>query len=55
MNLRIVLGVEKLIYLIEQHLGPKPGVERIVEHELWKTHRDENFSVQSVMLATMTP
>ena len=55
MNLRILLGVEKLLYIIERHLGPEPGPERPVDHELWKTHRDDNFTTQSVMLATMTP
>ena len=55
MNLKIVLGAEKLLYLIEKPLGPEPGLEQPVERELWKTHRDDNFTAQSVMLAAMTP
>ena len=55
MNLRIVLGPEKLLYAIEKPIGPEPGFEQIVEYELWKTHCDDKFSAQSVILATMTP
>ena len=55
MNLRIVLGAEKLLYLIEGPLGPEPGPEQPVERELWRTQRDDGFTAQSVMLAAMTP
>ena len=44
MNLRIVLGAEKLLYLIERPLGPESGLEQLVERELWKTHHDDNFT-----------
>ena len=55
MNLRIVLGAEKLFYVIERPLEPEPGLEQPVEHEIWKTHHDDNFTAQSVMFAAMTP
>ena len=55
MNLKIVLGAEKLLYLIERPLGPEPGIEQPVEHELWRTQHDDGFIAQSVMLAAMTP
>ena len=55
MNLRIVLGAEKLLYLIKRPLGPEPGIEQPVERELWRTQRDDGFTAQSVMLAAMTP
>ena len=54
MNLKIVLGSKKLLYTIDKPLGPKLGPEEIVEHELWKTHSDDNCTAQSIMLATMT-
>ena len=54
-NLRIVLRAEKLLYLIERPLGSESGIERPVERELWKTHLDDNFTVQSVILTAMTP
>ena len=41
-NPKIVLEAEKLLYVIEKPLGPEPGVEKIVEHELWKTHCNDN-------------
>ena len=34
MNLRIVLGSEKLLYTIERHLGPKPGPDQLLELDL---------------------
>ena len=55
MNLRIVLGAEKLLYVIEKPIWPDPGLEQPVERELWKTHCDDNFTAQSIMLAAMTP
>ena len=55
MNLMIVLGSEKLLYTLEKSLGPEPGPERPVDCELWKTHIDDNFTAQSVMLDAMTP
>ena len=42
MDLKIVLRAAKLLYVIEKPLGPEPEVEQIVEHELWKTHYDDN-------------
>ena len=41
-NLRIVLGAEKLLYTIERPLRPKPRIEELVELELWKTRSDDN-------------
>ena len=55
MNLRIILGAEKLLYNIDRSHGPEPGPERPVDRELWKTHRDDSFTAQPVILATMTP
>ena len=55
MNLMIVLGAERLLYVLDTPIGPDPGAECPVERELWKTHRDDNFTAQSVMLAAMTP
>ena len=54
MNLRIVVGSEKLLYTIERPLRPKPRSDQIVELELWKTHSDENSTAQSIMHAAMT-
>ena len=56
MNLKIVLGSEKLIYTIERPLKskPKPLPEQLLELELWKTHSDDNSTAQSIMLAAMT-
>ena len=34
----MVLESNKLLYLIKYHIRPKPGVEQIVEHDLWKIH-----------------
>ena len=42
MNLKIVLGSEKLLYTIDKPLEPKPGPEEIVDRELWKTYNDDN-------------
>ena len=53
-NLKIVLGSEKLLYTIERPLGPKPRFDQIVELELWKTHNDDNSTAQSIMFAAMT-
>ena len=44
MNLRIVLGSERLLYTIERPLGPKPTTNQVVELELWKTHHDDNMT-----------
>ena len=54
MNLRIVLGSEKLLYTIEKPLGPKPRSDQIVELELWKTLSDDNMTAQSIILTDMT-
>ena len=54
MNLRIILGSEKLLYTIDRPLGPKPRPEKIVERELWKTYSDDNYTAKSIMLAAMT-
>ena len=54
MNLRIILGSNKLLYTIGKPLGPKPEPEEIVEREIWKTHSDDNFTAQSIMLAVVT-
>ena len=48
-------GSWEVILFIEKPFGLEPEVERIVEHELRKTHRDDNFSAQSVMLSAITP
>ena len=50
MNLRIVLGSEKLLYTIERPLGPNPKSDQLVELELWKTHSDDNSTAQSICL-----
>ena len=57
MNLRIIMGYEKLLYTIERPLGPKPGPEQLLELEieLWKTHSGDNSTAQSVMLTAMNP
>ena len=54
MNLRIVLGAERLLYTIQTPLGPKPKPDQLLELELWKTHSDDNSTAQSIMLAAMT-
>ena len=41
MNLRIVLGAERLLYTIQKPLGPKPAPDQTLELELWKTHSDD--------------
>ena len=55
MNLRIVLRHEKLLYTIEKSIGPEPPMANKVEWELWKTHNDDNFTAQSIILALMIP
>ena len=52
MNLKIVLGAERLLYTIQRPLPPKPTEP--LELELWKTHSDDCDQAQSVMLAAMT-
>ena len=54
MNLRIVLGAERLLYTIQISLGPKPKPDELLELELWKTHSDDCDTAQSIMLASMT-
>ena len=54
MNLRIVLGAERLLYTIQTPLGPKPTPNQTLELELWKTHNDDCDTAQSIMLASMT-
>ena len=54
MNLKIVLGSERLLYTIQRPLGPKPGPTETLELELWKTHSDDCDTTQSIMLASMT-
>ena len=44
MNLRIVLMHEKLLYTIEKSIRPEPPVFDKVEWELWKTHKEDNFT-----------
>ena len=34
MNLRIVLGSERLLYTIERPLGPKPSADQVFELEI---------------------
>ena len=41
MNLRIVLGSERLLYTLQRPLGPKPRPNETLELELWKTHSDD--------------
>ena len=53
-NLRIVMGSERLLYTIERPLGPKPKPDQLLELELWKTHSDDHSTSQSIMLAAMT-
>ncbi len=55
MNLRIVLGHEKVLYTIEKPIGPEPPQTDADKWKLWKTHQDDNFTAQSVMLASMIP
>ena len=54
MNLRIVLGTERLVYTMETPLGPTPKPDQLLELELWKTHSNDNSTAQSIMLADMT-
>ena len=54
MNLRIVLGAERLLYTINTPLGPKPTPDQTLEMELWKTHSDDCDTAESIMLASMT-
>ena len=54
MNLRIVLGAERLLYTINTPLGPKPTPDQTLDLELWKTHSDDCDTAQSIMLALMT-
>ena len=54
MNMRIVLGAERLLYTIQTPLGPKPNADQLLEMELWKTHSDDNDTSQSIILAFMT-
>ena len=50
MNLRIVLGSERLLYTIHTPLGPKPNPDQLLELELWKTLSDDNDIAQSIIL-----
>ena len=54
MNLRIVLGSERLLYTIETPLGPKPKPDQLLELKLWKTHNDDNSTAQFIMLTAVT-
>ena len=54
MNLKIVLGAERLLYTINTPLGPKPTPDQTLELEFWKTHSDDCDTAQSIMLASMT-
>ena len=54
MNLKIILGSERLLYTIKRPFGPKPRADQVVELELWKTHHDDNMTAQSIILAAMT-
>ena len=54
MNLRIVLGSERLLYTIERPIGPKPTADKVIDLEIWKTHHDDNMTAQSIILAAMT-
>ena len=54
MNLKIVLGSERLLYTIERPIGPKPGANQVFQLEIWKTHHDDNMIAQSIILVAMT-
>ena len=52
MNLKIVLGAQRLLYTIQTPLPPRPTEP--LELELWKTHSEDCDTAQAVMLASMT-
>lgn len=54
LNLRIVLGSERLLYTIERPLGPKLSSDQLLELDLCKTYSDDNATSQSIMFAAIT-
>src|SRR6516165_3517296 len=53
MNLRIVLGHEKLLYTLENSPPKEPPRTDTVAWEAWKTHRDDDITARCIMLAGM--
>jgi len=53
-NLRIVLGQEKLLYVLESEVPQEPPRDDIVAWKSWSNHHNDSILVQSIMLAGMT-
>ena len=55
MNIRIVLGHEHILYVLDRELPPEPPREDIVAWQAWSKHHDDSIEAQCAMLAAMTP
>ena len=53
-NLRIVLGQEKLLYVLDSEVPQEPPQDDIVAWRSWSNHHNDSILVQSIMLAGMT-
>src|SRR6516165_4135674 len=53
MNLRIVLGHEKLLHTLENSPPKEPPRTETVAWETWKTHHDDDITARCIMLAGM--
>ena len=53
--LRIVLGQEKLLYVLDNPIPPEPSRDDVALWESWRKLHDDNIQAQAIMLAGMNP